>query len=431
MILLYTFLIALFSPLLFLAFVWKYGLRKTLAGLPERMGMGAGPGGKSFPKGWLWIHAASVGEVKAAEAFLKALPARFPGYGRLVTTTTVAGQEIAEKAGVAECVRLAPVDLPFCVSRLLDRWSPKAAVLVETELWPNWLVGLARRGVPSAVLNGRVSDRAFPRYRLLTRFWEPLLSTLSKVGVQSPAHASRFLQLGARPDAVVITGNVKFDVPLPDLSQKDAMKSRFGFYPSDAVWVCGSTHPGEEEVLADVLVSLRARGRDVRMILAPRHVERGGDAVRLFRERGLEVVRRSEKPAGRPTVLVLDTLGELAQAYGAATFAYVGGSLVPRGGQNPLEPARWGVPVLFGPRMENFRETADLFLAEGAALRVEDGPSLERALSELLEDPARADLLGRAARRAAESQRGALEASLTLLSDALTAHAHGEGCCHG
>lgn len=436
MIFLYTFLVALFSPLILLSFVWKYGLRKTLRGLPERLGMGAGPAGKTFPQGWLWIHAASVGEVRAAAPFLRALPLRFIGMGRLLTTTTVAGQELAEKEGLAECVRLAPVDLPFCVNRLLDRWRPKAAVLVETELWPNWLRGLERRHVPVAVVNGRVSDRAFPRYRLLTSFWEPLLASFRRLGVQSPAHASRFLQLGARPDAVVITGNIKFDVPLPDLSAKDAVRTKFGFYPSDTVWVCGSTHPGEEEILAGVLADLRAGGHAVKMLLAPRHVERAEEVGKVLTAKGLSHRLRSRTGAGAPPsadVLVLDTLGELSEAYGAAAFSFTGGSLADKGGQNPLEPARWGAPVFFGPHMENFQEIADLFAAEKAAVRVSDGESLKKEILAVLDDSAQGELLGRAARRAVESQKGALEASLKLLADALAddAGCGEEGCCHG
>jgi 3-deoxy-D-manno-octulosonic-acid transferase len=432
MMLLYSTLILVFSPLVFLSFVWKYGLRRTLRGLPERLGMGAGPAGRTFPKGWLWVHAASVGEVKAAEAFLRAIPSRFPGYGRLLTTTTVAGQDIAEKAGLAECVRLAPVDLPFCLNRLLDRWSPKAAVLVETELWPNWIRGLARRKVSAAVVNGRLSEKTFPRYMRLGRFWEPLMESFARVGVQSPAHASRFLQLGAHPDRVVITGNLKFDVPLPDLSRRSAVAAKFGFLPSDAVWVCGSTHDGEEALLADALVSLRAKGHPVKMLLAPRHVERAAAVGEVLARRGLPFRRRSAPSSGGgAAVLILDTVGELAEAYGLASFAFVGGSLIPRGGQNPLEPARWGVPVFFGPHMNNFREMAELFAAEQAAIQVPDVAALEAGILSLLEDPARAELLGRAARKTAESQRGALEASLTLLSQVLAGPPADDGCCHG
>jgi 3-deoxy-D-manno-octulosonic-acid transferase len=342
--------------------------------------------------------------------------------GRLLTTTTVTGKELAEKIGLAECVRLAPADLPWCVDRLLDRWRPRAAVLVETELWPNWIRGLDRRGVPAVVVNGRVSDRSFPRYRALRRFWAPLLARLDHVGAQSFVHADRFLRLGADPGRVVVTGNLKSDVPLPDPSRRNAVKSSFGFSSTDIIWACGSTHAGEEEILSDVLLGLRASGLDLKMILAPRHVERALPVARMLAAKGLSVRLRSlggaaDEPAA--SVLVLDTLGELSEAYGSAAFAFVGGSLIPRGGQNPLEPARWGIPVLFGPHMENFREMAERFLTEGAAVKVSDGISLEKEASSLLKDASRASALGEAARRVAESQRGAVEKSLALLADTL------------
>jgi 3-deoxy-D-manno-octulosonic-acid transferase len=278
----------------------------------------------------------------------------------------------------------------------------------------------------------------------LSRFWEPLLAAFHRFGVQSPAHASRFLQLGASPERVVITGNVKFDVPLPDPSRRKAVAEKLGFLPSETVWACGSTHPGEEALLADILLSLRAKGHPVKMLLAPRHVERAAAVGEMLSAKGLAFRRRSA-PGGSSSapVLLLDTVGELAEAYGAASFAFVGGSLISRGGQNPLEPARWGTPVLFGPHMENFREMAELFVAEKAAVQAPDAAGLEAALLSLLEEPAQAELLSRAALKTADSQRGALEASLALLSDTLAApsgpcadhgasgSAEGGGCCHG
>jgi 3-deoxy-D-manno-octulosonic-acid transferase len=230
------------------------------------------------------------------------------------------------------------------------------------------------------------------------------------------------LRLGADPGQVVVTGNLKSDVPLPDPSRRGAVKSSFGFSPADVVWACGSTHAGEEEVLSDVLLRLRASGVDLKMILAPRHVDRALPVARMLATKGLSVRLRSLRVAAdepEAAVLVLDTLGELSEAYGAAAFAFVGGSLIPRGGQNPLEPARWAIPVMFGPHMENFREMAERFLSEGAALQVADGASVEKEAAALLKDPARASALGEAARRAAESQRGAVEKSLALIGETL------------
>lgn len=414
---LYSILFFLLSPLLFLVFVWRYGFRRTVKGLPERLSWRVEPS----PTGVVWVHAASVGEVRAAENFLRALPGRFPGVARLLTTTTVNGKELAQRLGLAETVRLAPLDRPGPVSRLIHNVKPKAVVLVETELWPHWIQTLARHRVPVVVINGRISDKAFPLYYRARGLFGPLLSTLARVGVQSPTHASRYIQLGASPQSVVITGNLKFDVPLPDLSRRSALRAAYGFSGNDPVWVAGSTHPGEESTLLDVFTTLRKKHSALRLVAAPRHAERAGDVARLFSERGFRVCPRSRLSSysGSADVLVLDTVGELSDLYATATVAFVGGSLVPRGGQNPLEPARWGVPTLFGPHMENFREVAALFVENQAAVSVSNGDDLAVQIDLLLSSSARRDHVGSAARTVADGQRGALESNLLLLEGAL------------
>jgi 3-deoxy-D-manno-octulosonic-acid transferase len=418
MLTLYSLLFFLFWPLLFLVFVWRYGLRRTLRGLPERFGWG----GEWPAPGVLWVHAASVGEVRAAESFLRALPSRFPGIPRLLTTTTVNGKELAQRLGLAEMVRLAPLDRPSAVQRLIQACRPRVLVLIETEIWPHWLRTLAAARVPVAVVNGRISDGAFPLYYRLRGVLEPLLMGISRVGVQSPRHASRYLQLGAHPESVVITGNLKFDVPLPDLQRRSALCSLYGFSEEDPLWVLGSTHPGEESSLLDVFVSLRRHSPTLRVVVAPRHVERAGEVHRLFSERGFRTVLRTELSGfnGTADVVVLDTVGELAEIYGLATVVFVGGSLVRRGGQNPLEAARWGVPLIFGPHMENFQEIAALFQENQAAIQIKDAAGLFETVAQLLASPERRGTMGAAARSLADSQRGALEASLSLLNEALT-----------
>jgi 3-deoxy-D-manno-octulosonic-acid transferase len=418
MLILYSILFFLFWPLLFLVFVWRYGLRRTLRGLPERFSWGG-----SWPApGVLWVHAASVGEVRAAENFLRALPARFPQVPRLLTTTTVNGKELAQRLGLAETVRLAPLDRPGAVRRLIHRCRPRALVLIETELWPHWLRTLAEERVPVAVVNGRISDGAFPLYYRLRGFLEPLLMGIARVGVQSPRHASRFLQLGAHPESVAITGNLKFDVPLPDKTRRTALCQVFGISDKDLVWVLGSTHPGEEKGALDVYLSLRKNFPTLRLVVAPRHVERAGEVQRLFSEQGFQTALRSRlsSHAGAVDVIVLDTVGELAEIYGLATVVFVGGSLVRRGGQNPLEAARWGVPLLWGPHMENFKEIADLFQENQAALEVKDTAGLLEVVERLLHSPERRERMGAAARTLADSQRGALESNLSLLEEAMT-----------
>jgi 3-deoxy-D-manno-octulosonic-acid transferase len=422
MLILYTVLTILLSPLLLLAFVWRYGLRRTLRGLPERLGHGGASVRLSMERAErLWVHAASVGEVKAAEAFLREIPRRFPGMTRVLTTTTVAGEELARRLELAEEVRLAPLDLPFAVRGAVRRWRPRAAVLIETELWPHWIRVLNEEDVPLVVVNGRISDRTFRSYRLFSRLWSPLLAKFARVGAQSPVHAERYLALGARPERVVMTGNLKFDRPLPDLGRVAPLRRAYGFSDADWVWVCGSTHPGEEDALIAAAADLR-REAPLKLVMAPRHVERGRDVRRRLEKAGFTARCRTSLDApGTFDALVLDTVGELSDLYGVASAAFVGGSWVPHGGQNPLEPARWGIPVLFGPHMDNFREMAELFLRNDAARAVSDEKDLRDALGALRRDPESARRRGEAARRTADGQRGALDASLRLLMESISA----------
>ncbi|MBI4397078.1 MAG: DUF374 domain-containing protein [Elusimicrobia bacterium] len=423
----YSLLLFLMWPLVFLGFVWRYGLRRTLKGLGERFGFGL-PKKQSKNRPLIWIHAASVGEVRAVEGYLRNFPRTFPHVTRLLTTTTISGKELAEKLCVADEVRLAPMDLSFCVKRLAARMSPIALVLVETELWPNWIRALGDLDVPLFLINGRLSDRSFRAYFLMRFFWKPLLRRFSVIAVQNNLYAERFTKLGADPAQVAVTGNLKSDIPAPDLSRRPGLFRKFGFEETDRVWVCGSTHEGEEEVLADVFLSLLWRDQSLKLVLAPRHIERAPNVCRLLERKGLPHHLRSQIAEGtKPSVLILDTVGELADVYGLATWAYVGGSLIPRGGQNPLEPARWGVPVLFGPHMENFRDTSKLLIQEKAALQVKDAKMLEEFLYYSSRNPATREAMGQAARRVAEAQQGAVANNYKLLQDLMKSLDNGSG----
>jgi len=417
----YTLLTLLLWPLVILGFVWRFGLRRTLAGLPERFGFGGPPAPPGRPL--IWVHAASVGEVRAAEALLARLPSQFPGCARLLTTTSVTGLDLARSLGLAEVSALAPLDIPWSVVRRFARWRPDVLVLIETEIWPHWLRVAARRRVPVVVLNARISDRTFRSYQALKAMWKPLLRTLAGVGAQSERHASRWRGLGADPDRVSVTGNLKHDVPFPDKAGRAALAAKYGFSTEEEIFVCGSTRPGEEEILLEAFQTLAKDAPALKLILAPRHTERAAEVERLLSRRELEFQRRSDlvKTPGpvRAPVLILDTLGELAEVYGLARWAFLGGSLVPQGGQNPLEPARWGVPMVFGPHMENFQEIADALLAVGGAAQVADAGDIVRRLRAWRQNPAAAKSAGAAAETAARSEAGAVARSLELLGNIL------------
>lgn len=411
---LYTVLVVLFSPVLFVGLIFRYGWRRTRRGLAERWVWG-----KPLKTSTLWVHAASVGEVRAIGPFLTQWVERHPSALVTLTCTTSQGVEVARSLPLAIQRRLAPLDLPGCVNAFLDQVSPQAAVFVETELWPNMIRGLTQRKIPWLIVNGRLSDKSFHRYGWIRGFIHTLLSSVHHIAAQDGPTAKKFINLGASPKRVSVGGNLKYDVPLPDLSQRVAHKERLGFSAQENVWVCGSTREGEEELLLQAWTLWAPRGW--RWVVAPRHLERADKVAALLNSRGLAVCRRSQgRPLGAGEVLLLDTLGELDQAYGAGDIAFVGGSLVPKGGQNPLEPARWGLPILWGPSMENFRESSRALLQAGGAKTVHTPEELARSLAEWAESASLRRAIGRAAREAAQAQSGAVERALTLVEKTLS-----------
>ncbi len=425
--------------------------RHYLQTLPARLGRLPEPGG-SRP---LWLHAASVGETAVAAAFARALPADLD---LLVTTVTPTGQAEAKRlfgplaAGRRSVVvTYLPFDLAPLVSRFLDRYSPRALALVESELWPLILRNCARRGIPAAVLNARVSDRSYARMRPARRLCRRLLfDPVGRFGAQSPQDEERLVSLGAAPERVALTGNLKFDTPEPTPVEglEAALRGLAGGRP---ILVAGSTMAGEETIVLDAFERLE---RDAMLVLAARHPQRFDEAWREVEERSLPAMRRSrmenlrlpdsagdrlaERPfAGRqhtdlgsesteqsgggqqPTaqvrVVLLDSLGELASIYRLAAAAFIGGSLVPTGGHNPIEAARFGVPAVVGPSMENFRRVARDFEAADALTVVRDGEALTAAWRRLIDRPLEAAEQGRRAREMVDRNRGAVERSVELL----------------
>ncbi len=408
----YNLLLHLMVPWILLYFVWRSrrepGYRRHLR---ERL---TGKHPESSPCD-LWIHAVSLGEMRVAGQLIRALVVDGWSARIQLTTATPAGRAEAERmqaAGLPVQVRYLPLDLPWALRRLFRVLKPRTLVLIETELWPNLLRASARATVPVIVVNARLSPGIRERYRRFRVLYAPLLAGLTAVGAQSESDAAAFRDLGAT--RVAVTGNLKFDVapPGPGELERDA-------FAADWLWLAGSTHPGEEATLFETHRALGRRHPDRRLqlLVAPRHPARTREVLAQARAGGLAAVPRSQMAAGGTAadVVVLDTLGELATLYALADAAFVGGSLVDHGGQNPLEPAAAGCPVVTGPDMRNFAHAMALLSAAQAILTVHNATGLLEALDAWVRDPqAGADMAARAA-QVLDANRGATRRTLEML----------------
>ncbi|HTR05047.1 MAG TPA: glycosyltransferase N-terminal domain-containing protein [Thermoanaerobaculia bacterium] len=410
-----------------LAAYGPYALLRSLAG-GRRLGDVRGRlGWKPWPDldGGIWIHAVSVGEVGVARHLLAALERARPGLPAGVSATTAAGRELAASAFAGRAAVFAfPFDLAGAVERALDETRPGLVLLTETEIWPLFLERAERRHVPVALVNGRISEKSHRRYRRVPGFMRETLGRLSLLAMQSAEDARRALDLGAPPERVLVTGNLKYDLPEPPLFP-DAARLRTAAAGRPIV-AAGSTAEGEDPLVLDAVGALSPRPL---LLLAPRRPERFDAAVRLCKSRGLTVIRRSH-PASRstppesrpPDVYVLDSIGELASAYREASVAFVGGSLVEKGGQNPIEAWAAGVAVVAGPHLENFRDVAAAGQARGILERVPDAAGLSRALAARLAAPEKTRAAGTDAAGFVAESRGAADrtaaAALALLAAA-------------
>lgn len=362
----------------------------------------------------IWLHAVSVGEVLVMAPLVEEILRRIPGAAIYLSTVTPTGQATAvrtfrDRVQVFYC----PFDLSWPVGRVLRRIRPRHLIIAETELWPSLLSRAHRNGVPVSVVNGRISDRSLPRYMRIRFLLRPFLALPERFLMQSEEDAGRIRRMGAPPDRVAVTGNMKFDAVRhiqPNAALVGAITSLWGI-PEPRVLLCGSTMEGEEEILAGIFVHLRPRHPDLRLLVAPRRPERFDRAAEIFSQRGLAVFRRSrlgqETPAGPVETVILDSLGELASLYPLAEAVFIGGTLVPTGGHNVLEPAAAGRAILVGPSMENFREIADLFLLAGALLQARDAAELETLLERLLDDPDERKATGARAAELLQARQGA------------------------
>ncbi|MEX2148207.1 MAG: 3-deoxy-D-manno-octulosonic acid transferase [Candidatus Rokuibacteriota bacterium] len=394
--------------------------RRLLRGAPmnlrERLGRGghvraAGPAG--------WVHAVSVGEAIAAAPLVEGLRRAYPELPLVVSTVTETGARVVREryAGIA-AHRFFPLDLPGAVRRVLDDVNPAFFICMETELWPNMLRALAARGVPAMIANGRLSDRSYRRYRLVRGAMRSVLADVRVFAMQSDEDARRVLALGAEPERVVVTGNLKNEASPDPAGATDIWRRLLALRPGQPVWIAGSTHRGEDEAVLDAHAQALGEWPALTLVIAPRHPQRVAEVQALVGARGWTAVRRSQLPAQRParTVIVLDTVGELAQLYSVADVVFVGGSMVDAGGHNMLEPVLRGKPVLFGPHTQNFRESAALLIDSGAAAVVRDGAALGAELRRLLADPALCVARGAAGYAAVASRHGAVRETLELVA---------------
>ena len=415
--------------------------RKYIRSLPQRMGY--------LPLSFnldgdhsIWIHAVSVGEVLTARALLPELRQRYPRLRIFLSTTTMTGQQVARtNLPYVDEVFYLPFDLGCIVNRTLRLVKPRLFVMMETELWPNLLRACRRAEVRSVLVNGRISSRSYPRYRLARPFFRRVLGHVDRFCMQSDESARRIVEIGADPGRVTVTGSLKFDSldlagaqdaasdshyriqPMHDRGRNRVLRY-FRLPPERPVVIAASTLKGEEEHVLEAFVRIRATMPATLLVIAPRKPERFDEVERLARRAGWNVARRSELRVDsepRHDVVILDTIGELAQLYQVATAVFVGGSLVDAGGHNILEPAVFGKPIVFGPYMQNFAEIARAFVENGAAVQIHAGRELEPALLDLLRDPVRRARLGAAARALVEANRGARGKTLDVIAELLPA----------
>src|SRR5687767_12509851 len=373
----------------------------------------------------IWIHAVSVGEVLTARPLISDLKRRHPELRMFLSTTTLAGQQLARRnVPDVDAVFYFPFDLGVFVRRTLDLVRPRLFIMMETEIWPNLLRECHARGIKTAVVNGRLSGRSFPRYRMARAFMRRVLAHVDRFLVQSEESARRFIDLGADPARVVVTGSLKFDSlqhssTALQARARDRVLRYFRVPSSRPVIIAGSTMKGEESAVLRAFRRVRANAPSTLLVIAPRNPERFGEVEQLVRSEGWKTSRRSDLAIDsepRVDVVVLDTIGELATVYQIGTIVFVGGSLVATGGHNVLEPAVFGKPIVFGPHMQNFAEIADAFITNGAGVQIASEQQLEESFLSLMSDPVRRARLGAAARALVEANRGAKEKSVTVLA---------------
>jgi len=363
-------------------------------------------------KGAIWIQAVSVGEVGVCKSLVAGLRSGFPDRKIIISTITKTGNDLAKKLFSHDAIIVYfPLDFSVIVKKVVALIRPSVYIMIETEIWPNLLKEMSRHKIPSILINGRISDRSFGRYRIAKPFLAHTLKRIGRFSMQSGLDAERIASLGAPEGRVDITGNMKFDVEIKtDSRAMETLRETLALKADEELLVAGSTHPGEEEIIIGSFMELLADFPKLKLLIAPRHIERGPEVREAVTKAGL----------GTPRAFVLDKIGYLVSAYSFATLVFVGGSLVRHGGQNPIEPAIFEKAVIFGPHMFNFKDISAAFLKNKAAIQVSNGEELVEAARALLKDDATRSRLGRRARETVMSGRGATEKNLDMIKKMLS-----------
>lgn len=426
---LYTLLLLILILLTLPIWLWRYFSTPKYRGtLRQRLGLQRPARHANRP---IWIHAVSVGEVLAAQGFIKQLAERSPV---VLSTVTKTGQNIAkETLPMVQTIFYLPLDLPWSVARVVRRVQPRCLIVIETELWPGLFHAMEKQGIPILLVNGRLSPRSFRNYRKFSPIMKRFLAPVQLFAMQSADDAQRMTALGAKPERIQVTGNIKYDQAQqpPDATAMAALQQRL-VRPSDAiVWIAASTHPGEEVILLESYRQLRPTWPNLRLILAPRHPHRTAQITELIQQQGESSLlfsstlhKQLQPETWSQAILLMDEIGWLTRLYSYAHIAFVGGTLVPHGGQNMLEPAAWGIPILFGPHLFNFKEISAQLLKDNAAICIQHPAELLPTMRDLLADKDRQKALGERAKKCVGLNVGALQRTLAAVDAILEHHPH-------
>ncbi len=412
--------IVIFFPLIFIYVCSKEKYRDRI---PSRLGFGLKKrlGSDQEKPLTIWLHALSVGEVTSAVPLIQGLRLEYPASKIVVSVTTKSGKEVADKllTHLADSIINSPLDILPIVLKFNRIIRPDLYILVETDFWPNILQLFHHKKIPTILVNGRVSDHSMAGYQRLPFFFRPMFNTFRLLFMQTEHDKENMATLLGKSDNIHTFGNLKFDTPLLSISSDEVAAEEFLLPAGKTFLIAGSTHPGEEQIFIECYSQLRKEYPELHLILAPRDHKRSKEIVSLASQHGMTCTRRSQYTPKETDIYVLDTIGELVKCYALSSIGFVGGSLVKKGGHNPIEPAAMGIPVLFGPDMSDFREISESLLEAGGAHRVTDGKSLRRILSTLLDHPELRENQGEAAQNCVRSQCGVVSKHIDFIQQVL------------